>query len=192
MYILSYIIHLLTYWGYSLWWYFLTTHKFDHKKSIQVAKYVFITQLTLLPALSSIYIILYRFSLPKTMSITELLKFPIMSIWEDILFYHIHRLFHKPKYYKHHRLHHSWQNPVPWSALYASPEENILVNFVPVLSAPLVVSLSVYYIPLWVFMVTFSSVCAHNGQGKHERHHKTYKNNYGTSGLCDWLYGTTD
>lgn len=196
MYLLAYVIHLLIYWGYSLWWYFLsnteTKHTFDHQKAMQVARYALTTQLTVLPALCFVYINLYEIRLPETTSLSELLKFPIMSVWEDVLFYHIHRLFHNPKYYKYHKLHHSWKHPVPWGALYASPTENILANFIPVLSAPLVVSLSSFYLPLWIFMATFSSVYAHNGNGKHERHHKTYKNNYGTLGLCDWIYGTAD
>jgi len=201
MFRLSYIIHLSIYWLYSLFWYCFskseTRNNFDRKKGIEVAKNVLYIQLTLLPVFSLPFIFFYDLYLPKNLKIIEiitepLVKFPLMSLWEDILFYHIHRFFHTPKYYKYHKLHHSWKSPVPWGAMYASNTENVLVNFLPVLTAPLVVSLNIYFLPVWIFSVTISSVLAHNGDGKHDLHHQTFKGNYGTMGVCDWLYQTEE
>jgi sterol desaturase/sphingolipid hydroxylase (fatty acid hydroxylase superfamily) len=198
-FIISYIIHLITYWGYSLIWYYLNDINYDKQKAINVAKYVLKIQLSVIPLIGVFYTYFYNSIMdieyvtqPLSFSAYDVFKFGMMSVWEDILFFHIHRKFHSVELYKYHKLHHSWKQPVPWGTLYASITENILANFLPILTAPMIMHVNIVYLQLWIFVTTFSSVYAHNGKGKHNRHHQTFKNNYGTLGLCDKIYGTND
>ena len=56
-----------------------------------------------------------------------LLLFPLLTMWQGIHFYFIHRLLHWPPIYKHiHSVHHRNVNTGPWSGLSMHPVEHLI------------------------------------------------------------------
>jgi len=170
----------------------------DNKKGIiEVAKYSFNIQLFLLPLLGYIFYYFYNqldhthiFAYPN-FDFYELKQWVIMFICEDVIFYHVHRILHHPKLYYLHKLHHTWKHPIPWETLYSSIPENILINFFPVLTAPLIVQLNIYYLFVWVAIATLIGVITHSNYSMpHTIHHTHFTVNYGATRFFDILYGT--
>jgi len=195
--IFLYFSHLTIFWLYGLIWTLATDTKF-HQESQQVAKYALKIQICILPWCGLLFKHFYDpeyneyiLQLPD-FSLFEVFQFITMILYQDFMFYHIHRLFHLPQFYKFHKLHHTWSCPVPWESLYSSIPENILSNFLPVFSAPIIVRLKLFYLPLWVFLSTFSSLLAHSNYDffHHTLHHRLHNVNYGTAGLFDIIYRT--
>ena len=193
-----YLEHLIIFWSYSLLWFMKTTSPI-HKNYIKVAKYSLKIQFTIIPLFGIIFNYLYiQFdnnyltSLPD-LSIYELYQWIFMVAWVDFLFYHFHRLLHIPKFYHLHKLHHESITPLPWDALYSSILENILINFLPVFTAPLIVSLKLYYLIIWVAIATLSALVSHSCNLTHHTHiihHKYFNVNYGVFPIYDFMYGT--
>lgn len=184
---LSYVVHMVTYWSYSYAWY-LCNYKKLHGNYGDIGLQSLKIQTTVLPVAGYMFSRIYN--PPLHSNIILLPQIMIMSIYLDIVMYHVHYMFHHKLFYKYHKLHHNWTSPVPWGSLYATVIENTLSNVVPVLSAPIVVQLDPHMLPVWIFITTLMSLLAHNGYGKHDVHHKYHKYNYGTLGLCDMIYGT--
>jgi sterol desaturase/sphingolipid hydroxylase (fatty acid hydroxylase superfamily) len=190
---IGYIEHMVIFWYYSLIWSIKNRQRLT-KEAILVALYALKIQLFVLPPLGLLFSYYYTdesVMLPPEFSFHELGQWVAMFLWEDFVFYHIHRLLHHPQFYHLHKLHHSWKQPVPWDALYSSVHENVMVNFFPVLSAPLIVELNIYYLLVWIAIATLSSVIAHsNFNNPHTLHHKYFNVNYGATRLFDVIYGT--
>lgn len=192
----AYIVHFVSFWAYNILWYSLSSRKYNTKKALDVAIFALEVQLTIIPFIGFLFSVFcnrcFVIEYTRYTPIEYIRQAFAMIIWEDIAFYHIHRALHTKNFYKYHKLHHSWTSPVPWEALYASFVENTCANLLPALLAPVVTGTNLYYLPHWILGVTLSSVLAHSGIGKHDIHHKVFKYNYGTLGLCDVLYGTSD
>mgnify|MGYP006076505665 CR=1 FL=1 len=197
--ICAYIEHLIIFWYYSLIWSIknqIVLYNCKHSP-LTVATYAIKIQLTVLPPLGCIFYYFYSqlgtdviYALPQ-FNKGELYQWMFMLLWEEIIFYHVHRILHHPKLYHIHKLHHTWTRPVPWEALYSSIPENIIINFFPVLSAPYIVSLNIYYLYIWVALATITSVISHsNFNMSHTAHHKYFNVNFGTTRFFDIIYGT--
>lgn len=113
---------------------------------------------------------------------------------EDILFYTFHRLLHSRPFYRFHKLHHSWTAPIPFEAMYAHPLDHLLVNVVPVFTAPMISGLPWSHMTLWGVMAAISGAVSHSGikvfAQTHDLHHEKQRVNYGVLGLCDRVFGT--
>lgn len=196
--LITYAEHMLIYWYYS-YLYLIINKRFIHeKKAKQAAIHSLQTQLTILPIMGYIFYLVYStfdklYILgPPVFSMHEVYQWILMFCWEEMLFYHFHKLLHTPRLYHFHKKHHEWISPIPWVALYASPVENVLVNFLPVLSAPLIVGLNVYHLYIWIAVATLSSVMSHTVwfRTPHNLHHKYFYGNYGALYLLDRIRGT--
>lgn len=169
----------------------------QYDEALYVTQYALKIQTLILPPLGCIFYYFYSqldhteiLSSPK-FNLKELFQWVFMFLWQDILFYHIHRLLHYPCFYHFHKLHHSWKTPVPWEALYSSIPENIILNFFPVLSAPILVNLNIYYLLVWIEIATIASLVSHsNFKTAHTLHHKHFNVNYGATKLFDYIYNT--
>lgn len=64
----------------------------------------------------------------------------IASFW----FYTFHRLFHHPRLYTWHKLHHEFSVPVALAAMYVSVPEMLLVNIVPTVLGACLTGMNVY------------------------------------------------
>ena len=199
--LLMYIEHLVIFWSYSFVWLIAFRKRIfiNAKDAKNVALHSMRIQLYVLPICGCVFYYLYNkldhqqiiFTKPK-FNLFELSQWICMVLWEDFIFYHVHRLLHLPTFYNLHKLHHSWIEPVPWEAMYASVPENILANFFPMFIAPLIVGLNIYYLMVWVALSTFASLISHSNiiGDHHTLHHKHFNVNYGVLGIFDKIYGT--
>ena len=191
-----YLTHLTCFWYFSLIWNIKNKTPYDKRAAKNVAKYVLEIQLTIMPLCGYIFHHFYDqldhdyILSPPEFSLFELFQWLFMIFWEDALFYHLHRLFHLKYFYDLHKLHHSWTSPIPWEALYASRTENVLINFLPVLTAPLIVNLKIVYLFLWIAFATTASMFGHTSSSPHYLHHQYFNVNYGVSVIFDKIYGT--
>lgn len=102
---------------------------------------------------------------------------------------------------KIHKMHHKFFLPIPRSAFFAHPIENIISNagtlFVPLYICPLPYSLTL----AWAAIALTSGIRSHSGnnyekekpfiQNKHDYHHIYNNVEYGTGFLMDYLFRTT-
>jgi sterol desaturase/sphingolipid hydroxylase (fatty acid hydroxylase superfamily) len=194
---LTYIGYLTIFWYYSLMWFIKFRNKDLSKQYKKVAIQSLKIQTTILPLLGFIFTQLYpkvvniEYALSKPeFSIHEFNQWFLMFIWEDVSFWCIHKTLHLPLLYRWHKLHHKLTNPVPWGSIYATYTENALLNFLPVMVAPLLVRLKLFYIPIWLIIATISSLLSHSGVTEHDVHHKEFLYNYGPLGFVDRIMGT--
>jgi len=98
-------------------------------------------------------------------------------------------------------MHHSITAPVAVSAVYAHPIEYILTNGLPVLLGPCVTGCHVVTLWMYAILVVVGSLHNHCGYDCfsllpatpaifHDIHHSTFRDNYGSFGLMDWLHST--
>ena len=123
-----------------------------------------------------------------------LFNFAIVYLISDFVTYWMHRLFHHPKLYFIHKIHHEYTYPLSMGALYAHPIDYFVVNL-----GPFTLPIFVLYPPDWViktilvFAVFGTTIQSHGGytflDDAHLKHHKYYKVNYGL-GLMDRIFGT--
>lgn len=188
----SYALHLVSYWTYSYIWSVATVKTYNISKAKDAVAVVVKNQLTIMPACGYLWCDFYAddFYPSPAFSTEEVRQWAFMILLHEIIFYHIHGLLHLPYFYKFHKLHHSWINPIPHITLYASYFENAVLNFFPVIISPIIVGLNPYYLPLWTVTATLSGVISHSLTYEHDIHHQKFVYNYGVIGLCDYLYGT--
>lgn len=197
---LAYFSHLLLFWSYTCIWLLLTDRNFDRNEVLKVIKYVGKVQVYLMIPLGCMFHYVYsqldnqEYLLNYPLfTLYELQQWFSMMLYEDFMFYHIHRLLHWKKLYFIHKLHHTWTKPIPCESIYASYTENVLVNFLPILLSALIVRLNMYYFYVWVLLTTFITLVSHSGGNtQHDLHHKYFNVNYGVSPLFDIIYGTNN
>jgi len=124
----------------------------------------------------------------------------IMLLVEEFGFYYTHRLFHTYFFYKYHKIHHEFYNPIGIAALYCHLSEFLLTNLLPLGMAPIVSShlispIDVNLLYFWIFCATLNTVLEHSNLAKnpirrHYYHHVNGKKNYGVLGILDWMHGT--
>jgi sterol desaturase/sphingolipid hydroxylase (fatty acid hydroxylase superfamily) len=128
----------------------------------------------------------------------NLYKIPLTFLYEDILFYYVHRLLHVSYFYeKIHKIHHRWTVPICISAIYAHPLEHLFANILPVILSARLAGLGQDAMRLWgAFTLINTLVFAHGGykighyKNMHDRHHTDFNCNYGAVGIMDKLHGT--
>ena len=125
-----------------------------------------------------------------------------MTCWlfvEEVLFYYSHRLLHHPKLYPHvHKVHHEWQQPVGFVALYAHPLEHAISNLLPAVAGPLLVRAHCFLFWCWISLAICSTINTHCGYHfpgffsprSHDYHHEKFNEVFGVMGWLDTLHGT--
>tara|TARA_R100001163_G_C5054758_1_gene191287 strand:+ start:639 stop:1460 length:822 start_codon:yes stop_codon:yes gene_type:complete len=116
---------------------------------------------------------------------------------ESACFYYVHRMLHRPWWYKRvHKIHHEWRAPVAVRALYSHPFEHFAGNVLPVIVIPCLLGMNIYLIYLWITIGTINSLVAHSGfksitADSHDEHHKYFNCNYGLGEEgFDWFHST--
>lgn len=132
------------------------------------------------------------FSVPITeMNSTDIIRFAVSLIVYDIIFYHLHRLFHFKLFYRFHAVHHEWSFPIPISALDCSVIEYWVLNLFPAFASLYLCRVSYYTSLLASVFFVVNAVIAHSEDGSSHSYHHLYRTvNYGTLGLMDRLYRT--
>ena len=84
----------------------------------------------------------------------------------------------------------------------AHPLEFLLGNIVPVVAGPILTGMHAHVVYMWTALAISATCVAHSGlsmpqyispfkdAGFHDLHHSSFKNNYGTLGVLDWVFGT--
>lgn len=193
-FITSYILHILIFWGYSIYWSRNNVKKIFNIRGLEIISYVLKTQFILLPLLGiPVYLLYYKYGNTNSIeySFYELYDFLCLILFIDITFYGIHRLLHTKLFFRYHKIHHSSIFPYPWSALYASIFENIFLNLLPPLLLPLLLQIKMPYFVLFISIATFNSIYTHSRNNiDHAKHHLYYNVNYGVTKYSDILFGT--
>ena len=118
-------------------------------------------------------------------------------VFQEVLFYYLHRLFHTRDWWQYHKLHHELVTPVAIATLYASPLENLMCNVAPILLSPLIARVPVGMLWIWTIAATLSGTLSHSGfvalewvAKFHAYHHTHGTGNFSVIGIMDWLHGT--
>jgi sterol desaturase/sphingolipid hydroxylase (fatty acid hydroxylase superfamily) len=126
---------------------------------------------------------------------SNLYRFPIAVLTEEILFFYAHVLLHTSWFYENvHKIHHSWVYPSGIAAYHCHPIEHAICNVIPVLVAGWVANLSFETARLWHFISVISAILSHSGYvmfSFHYLHHVNYYINYGVIGWMDNWHGTS-
>jgi sterol desaturase/sphingolipid hydroxylase (fatty acid hydroxylase superfamily) len=122
-------------------------------------------------------------------------EFILLYLLSDLLFYITHYIFHIPKFYKYHKIHHQLTSPIGFSAIYAHPLEFVFGNILPVGLPLILLSTPNILAYIWTFLSIIETILkAHGGYTNfseyHDIHHKLFKYNYGTSEIWDSLFAT--
>jgi len=121
----------------------------------------------------------------------------VSIIVSDIIFYHVHRLFHENKrlYAMIHKIHHTWKAPIAIMGTYAHPLEHIFCNLATILLGPLLCGAHPLMILSYLLLFAVGAFAHHSGYwsddlGIHDLHHELFNVNYGNAHILDYLYGT--
>jgi sterol desaturase/sphingolipid hydroxylase (fatty acid hydroxylase superfamily) len=121
-------------------------------------------------------------------------NFLLVYMIADFLTYFMHRLFHHPKLYFLHKMHHEYVYPLAMGALYAHPIDYFMINLA-TFTAPIFILYPADYIIkiIIVLAVSLTTIQSHGSytffDDAHLKHHKFYKVNYGL-GIMDRICGT--
>jgi len=125
--------------------------------------------------------------------------FTVFLAIEEVLFYHLHRMFHIPWFYRNfHKVHHEFKAPIAIASAYCAPLEHALVNLFPALVGPVIMGTDLYILSLWIFIGLTNTMLAHSGYDipflfssrYHDFHHEYFMWNYGVLRFFDWFYRT--
>ena len=118
-------------------------------------------------------------------------QIPLGILLTDVMFYPLHRLLHLPRLYRYHAAHHTWEVPIPASALYADAFEHCFVNMLPPVLAILITRMNIWVAGIWALIGSINTVVAHAQEGQHTDHHRYRNCNYGVGlMLMDRVFNT--
>jgi sterol desaturase/sphingolipid hydroxylase (fatty acid hydroxylase superfamily) len=104
----------------------------------------------------------------------------IMFLLHDTYFYWIHRLMHHQKIFNFvHRIHHTFDNPTPWTSFAFHPFEAIIsIGIIPII----IFTIPYHHTALIIFVtgLTFNNIIIHLG---YELPHTTKSNKYRNTAL---------
>lgn len=197
----TFCLHMTCYWGLGSILYSLADKNREKPISEEkIIKRVLTNQMMIL--FMSFFAYPYIIFATENLSfIAYIIQFIIMFIVEDVGFYYTHRLFHTFYFYKYHKQHHEFYNPIGISALYCGILEFVITNLAPVGLSVIMVS---KYIPMtlevysiWIVLGTLNTVYEHSSLAgdpirRHYYHHQNSNKNYGVVGLMDYIHGTLE
>lgn len=209
--LLAYTTHVVSFWAIALVYIFMDSYRtcrnrvinskyIENEDSLYLAailtifNQIFVT-LPFLLILSSIYTPpaeIENFS-------NAILKFIIVCIIEELLFYYIHRLLHVSFFFKKiHYIHHEWRITNALSTIHAHPAEHLFLNVFPIFIGPAITGLSFPLVLLWTLISTLNGVSVHSGYDLypfldtkfHNIHHVFPSRNFGVFTVLDRIHGT--
>lgn len=138
------------------------------------------------------FYLMSNFSDEPLLSWSNLYKFPLTILYEEVMFFFSHVILHTSYLYQNiHKIHHRWILPLAVSALYSHPFEHLFSNMLPVILAPKLAGLGEQATRLWFIIATINTLGAHSGHNNlHDKHHSEFNCNFGVIGLLDYLFGT--
>ena len=118
----------------------------------------------------------------------------------EFWFYHSHVLLHYGPFYRYiHKLHHEYTEPYALTGMYTHPLEILLSSVPSVGLGPVLFGVTGIPLYIWMCIVAFNTSSGHSGiylwpiiDGTHDKHHSKFNINYGSLGIFDFLYSTSD
>ena len=125
------------------------------------------------------------------LSFSDIYRFGCAIVLTDVVFYCIHRSFHKNAFlWRFHSQHHKVFEPNGFAAWDASLFEHLVCNLFPVYATSILSGLSQPAAMVWYCFATWNSVKVHAQiNSYHFKHHRNPNSHYGLSvGLMDRLF----
>ena len=133
---------------------------------------------------------------PRDFSIILSIRDLVISTYTaQVLFYLIHRLFHKLSFLqKYHKIHHEFKEPLGIRAAYTHPIDFFMGNLIPLGITPFLLNTDIYTTCVFmIYSVYGTIVIEHSNHDKNNQHHiihhRYYNCNYGASWI-DKIMGT--
>lgn len=142
-----------------------------------------------------VFLWFYSFYRPREFSIIYSVRDILISKFcGNLLFYGLHRLFHKSTtLYKYHIVHHEFPFPVGIRAVYTHPIDYIFGNLFPLGITPFFLGTDLFTLSFLIVLGSYKTVVEEHSEYTYNRHHlnhhKYYNCNYGAVWL-DKLFGT--
>jgi sterol desaturase/sphingolipid hydroxylase (fatty acid hydroxylase superfamily) len=193
--------HFIIYWGLSLFLFFFDTIFQKDWDKFKLGKLVIpdkISNIVLIVLTNQILSMpLFYFFNNFSPDVSNIKFLPLTFLIEEVLFYSIHLILHRPYFYdKIHKIHHRWNSPMAISTFYCHPLEHIFCNVLPILVSARLSGLGETGMRIWHAIVMVNTILlAHGGyklptKNMHYRHHAEFNCNYGALGILDYLCGT--
>ena len=179
-----YVLHLVGYWLPVVIYYLRDPKRWSLNCAFKVLQNHILYTPLLLP------FIIYS-PTSQLNSVHMIWQLPLGVLLTDFMFYPLHRLLHHPKLYRYHAAHHTWEVPIPVSALYADSFEHCVVNMLPPILAMLFTRMNIWTACIWALLGSINTVVAHAQEGQHTDHHRYRNCNYGVGlMLMDRIFNT--
>lgn len=178
----------------------------DNRKIKNINNVIFVISKNIL--LSLLITIIYIFCAP-IFYLGEphiLLQFIMLPLSNELWFDLAHRLFHTKQLFKFHALHHSYNKPNAWIAVYCSSVEMIFCNILSMNWTELFFKYNPNLLSMWYIISAINTTTISHGGLKdssigkirllkylsfyHDKHHENPKYNFGTLHLIDRILGT--
>jgi sterol desaturase/sphingolipid hydroxylase (fatty acid hydroxylase superfamily) len=195
-------------------WQFFKLHPKSPSK-VQIKREILYSMLTFFIYSTGIWVFLYWIKHEMTMQYMYIdtygifyfvFSICIMFVLHDTYFYWTHRLMHHPKIFKVvHRVHHTFENPTPWTSFAFHPFEAIIsIGIIPII----IFIIPYHQVALIIFAtgLTLNNIIIHLGYAlpdimssnrfrntavEHDLHHNGISRNYGLYfNFWDKLMGT--
>jgi len=211
--------HTAVYWGFGLMMFALDPHLQKWKLQPGKAPTKAMYQKLFKVALRNNGMLLLFAAIGRKLKLVQdhcksMAEAPIPTLWRavgevvfqftvnDVVFYFVHGLLHKPYFYKRiHKIHHEFKAPVALAAEYAHPLEYIFSNIIPGALGGHILGSHPLVQWLWLVVGILMTSIHHGGYVipfyplnewalLHDWHHSSFYSNMGVTGLLDKAFGS--
>jgi len=191
----------LSYTVFSIYCYYIDviSEKSIENRNLNLEKYDRAIQLVIFNVFVVSYLFFYLSNTiynPRDFnSILSIRDLCICNYMSQLLFYLIHRIFHKvPFLLKYHKVHHEFKEPLGIRAAYTHPIDFVFGNLIPLGITPFLLDTDIYTTcAITMYSVYATIIIEHSNHNHnnihHIRHHKYYNYNFGSAWI-DKMMGT--
>lgn len=144
-----------------------------------------------------------KFTAEMDGKMTVCLQILLTILINEIMFFYGHWAMHANKWlYKNiHKIHHEFQSPCAFTAIYCHPLELLIADFIPLGFGLFFFNTHIHTTAVWIVFAVLGTQTHHCGfrwpwagtdhqPDFHDLHHEKFNGNYGNMGFLDWIHGT--